>query len=83
MDGYCNSIWCYPGYLSKMVSILFRNIQYKYAETYKAVLFHEGKGVNKGCSQITVICPPPPPPGHAWGASALSVLHSCCVCGKS
>lgn len=45
-----------------MVSILFRNIQYKYAETYKAVLFHEGKGVNKGCSQITVICPPPPPP---------------------
>ena len=55
MDGYCNSIWCCPGYLSKTISILYRNFQYKYAENYKAVLFHEGKGVNKGCSQLMVI----------------------------
>lgn len=36
MDGYCNSIWCYPGYLSKMVSTPYKSFQYKYAKTYKA-----------------------------------------------
>lgn len=54
-DGYCDSVWCYPGYLSETLSILYRNFQQKHAETCKAVLFHEGKRVNKGCSQIMVI----------------------------
>lgn len=43
------------GYLSKTVWMLYRNFQYKYAETYKAVLFHEGKGVSKGSLKLMVI----------------------------
>lgn len=76
MDGYCNSIWCCPGYLSKTVSILYRNFQYKYTETYKAVLFHEGKGVNKGCSQIMA-------PPAVSGEPLLSPSFPPAVCGKS
>lgn len=43
MDGYCNSIWCCSQYLSKTVSVLYRNLQNKYAETYKAVLRKENE----------------------------------------
>lgn len=74
MNGYCNSMWCSSQYLSKTVSILYRNFQYKYAETYKA-----GKRMNKGCSQNMVTWSP----DHAWEVFALSTLPSCCVCEKS
>lgn len=43
IGGYCNSIWCCSQYLSKTVSIIYSNFQYKYAETYKEVLRKENE----------------------------------------
>jgi len=52
-----------------MVSTLYRNFQYKYADTDKEVLFHEEKGVDKGFSQMMVIWLPWP------CAGSLCSLH--------